>query len=270
MAEPLDLILAPPFNTDPYPFYHNIAVCLVRDIREGVVEYAAAGIWGTVFAVASVSVHSIEFLLCNDGPGHPFCYLITPLDCTTLPEQLASAHQLMRPYLYGTYWPENNVRPAPAGNGGAYTHTRMVSSRVGAAESLPSGLVGNGDTRASLLIGGEHPCSPASTRRTASPSSTRRTASPSSTRRTASLSSREVMIDTENTMAEHDDCCNSLSAGAERRRTPTSRYFPASPQAHVQKLHYIPITPGVRGQNDEHEHEHDGSGGAVHCVERTR
>ena len=146
-------IAVPPFNTNPFVHYQNIAVSLLRRpvdyygprfalayppnppvtigslvhlevyhrFEDGVLGYAIdTQIYGTLFAVASVSIRHIEFLLCNDGPGHPFCYIVAPLcdpQCVVVPPELASACQLMQPFVYCTYWPQNNVRPAA----GTYT-----------------------------------------------------------------------------------------------------------------------------------------------------
>lgn len=157
-----NLIVAPPFNLNSYARYESISVSILRpaishfgpcfalvhrpqspitfgsavhlELRylnsEGVVAFAVdTSVRGTVFAVASFSVYDVEFLLCNDGPGYPFCYLVASRShpgFTTLPRDVEFAFSLMRPYVYCTYWPENNSRPAPAHYNDVYTDSRYV------------------------------------------------------------------------------------------------------------------------------------------------
>lgn len=81
---------------------------------DGTVQYAADTlIRGTILAVESIGTDSIEFVIFNDGPGHPFSYLLVPYlraGFADLPSPLIYAAFLLRSYVHCTYWPENNVR----------------------------------------------------------------------------------------------------------------------------------------------------------------
>ncbi|TFK78574.1 hypothetical protein K466DRAFT_570752 [Polyporus arcularius HHB13444] len=122
------------------------------DHRDGTIRYAAdTRIRGTVFAIESVSTDSIEFVLCNDGPGHPYCYIIVPHrrpGFVSLPYEVEFACWLLRPYVYCTYWSENNLRPPVEDYPDNDTHTHSPSSSAHAAANhtqvQPTGLVMSG------------------------------------------------------------------------------------------------------------------------------
>ncbi|KAI9064929.1 hypothetical protein FKP32DRAFT_1675202 [Trametes sanguinea] len=72
-------------------------------------------ICGTIFAIASLSPNFVEFLMTNDGVGHPFAYLVVPLYAMgylgRMPAAFWAGYRALEPLLYSTYWQENNVRP---------------------------------------------------------------------------------------------------------------------------------------------------------------
>ncbi|TFK84999.1 hypothetical protein K466DRAFT_566885 [Polyporus arcularius HHB13444] len=119
------------------------------DRRDGTIRYAVdTGIRGTVFAIESVSTDSIEFVLCNDGPGHPYCYIIVPHrrpHFVSLPYEVEFACWLLRPYVYCTYWSEDNHRPPVEDYSDDHTRSPSwsVLARTQHIEAQPTGLVAN-------------------------------------------------------------------------------------------------------------------------------
>ena len=72
------------------------------------------GVQGTLFAIESFAPDHVELVLCNDGQGHPYAYLIASLhpDMISLPNCAYVALSLLRPFVHCTYWQESNVRPS--------------------------------------------------------------------------------------------------------------------------------------------------------------
>lgn len=106
------LISPPPF---PLQLGHSITLEVrYQNPDDQSLHIVNTGVHGTLFAIESFAPDHVELVLCNDGPGHPYAYLIASLDprMISLPNCIYVALSLLRPFLHCTYWQGSNVRPS--------------------------------------------------------------------------------------------------------------------------------------------------------------